>query len=80
MTAKHHRWQDLPIDRPNLPTVTASLQLVEALGSHSMAYFKIDALIVRAGELADEAAEEAEEDAEGVTASRPNLVATLPAA
>jgi multiple sugar transport system ATP-binding protein len=69
----------LPSDRPNLPTLTASLQLVEALGSHSMAYFKIDALIVRAGELADEAAEEAEEDAEGVTASRPNLVATLPA-
>jgi multiple sugar transport system ATP-binding protein len=70
----------LPSDRPNLPTLTASLQLVEALGSHSMAYFKIDALIVRAGELADEAAEETEEDAEGVTASRPNLVATLPAA
>jgi multiple sugar transport system ATP-binding protein len=69
----------LPVDRPNFPTLTASLQLVEALGSHSMAYFKIEAEIVRAGELADEEAAETEADAEGVTAARPNLVATLPA-
>jgi multiple sugar transport system ATP-binding protein len=66
-------------ERPNLPTLTASLQLVEALGSHSMAYFKIDAIIVRAGELADDVEEE-EGDASGVTASRPNLVATFNAA
>jgi multiple sugar transport system ATP-binding protein len=66
-------------ERPNLPTLTASLQLVEALGSHSMVYFKIDAIIVRAGELAQEGEEE-EGDASGVTASRPNLVATFSAA
>jgi multiple sugar transport system ATP-binding protein len=64
--------------RPDLPALTASLQLVEALGSHSMAYFKIDALVVRAGELAEEA-EEAAAEGEGVTASRPNLVATFSA-
>ncbi len=69
----------LAANRPNLPTLTASLQLVEALGSHSMAYFKIDAIIVRAGELAEEAEQEEEAHAEGVTAARPNLVSTLTA-
>jgi multiple sugar transport system ATP-binding protein len=63
--------------RPDLPTVEAQLDLVEALGSESMAYFRIDAEVVRpAG--ADEAEEEIEEGGEGVTATRPNLVAAFP--
>jgi multiple sugar transport system ATP-binding protein len=63
--------------RPDLPTVEAQLDLVEALGSESMAYFRIDAEVVRpAG--ADEAEEELEEGGEGVTATRPNLVAAFP--
>jgi multiple sugar transport system ATP-binding protein len=66
-------------DRPDLPFMTSSLQLVEALGSHSMVYFKIDAHVVRAGAGGVEEVDEAEGDAEGVTASRPNLVASFPA-
>jgi multiple sugar transport system ATP-binding protein len=63
--------------RPDLPTLEARLDLVEALGSESMAYFRIDAEVVRpAG--ADEAEEEIEEGGEGVTATRPNLVAAFP--
>ncbi|MEX2256863.1 MAG: hypothetical protein WEC34_15600, partial [Acidimicrobiia bacterium] len=48
------------------------------LGSESVAYFRIDAPVVRTGG----AHAEEEEDAgagEGVTAQRPNLVATIPA-
>ena len=63
--------------RPDLPTVEARLDLIESLGSESMAYFRIDAEVVRpAG--ADEAEEELEEGGEGVTATRPNLVAAFP--
>jgi multiple sugar transport system ATP-binding protein len=67
----------LPSERPNLPLLSARLQLVEQLGSHSMAYFKIDALAIRAGSGGLEEIDEAEGDAEGVTASRPNLVASF---
>ena len=65
--------------RPDLPAITARLELVEALGSQTMAYFKIDAQTVRTG--ADKADEELEEDegGEGVTAARPNLVASFAA-
>jgi multiple sugar transport system ATP-binding protein len=63
--------------RPDLPSLDARLDLVEALGSESMAYFRIDADVVRpAG--ADELEEEIEEGGEGVTATRPNLVAAFP--
>ena len=61
------------------PSLSASLQLVEQLGSHSMAYFKIDARVVEAGAGGIEEAVEEEGDAEGVTASRPNLVASFTA-
>jgi multiple sugar transport system ATP-binding protein len=63
--------------RPHLPQLTARLQLVEQLGSHSMAYFKIDALAIRAGSGGIEEVHEAEGDAEGVTALRPNLVGSF---
>jgi ABC-type sugar transport system ATPase subunit len=62
--------------RPELPALTARLELVEALGSTSMAYFKLDALAIGVDE---DLNEEAEWEGEGVTAARPNLVATFPA-
>ena len=34
-------------DRPDLPTLTARLELVEVLGSESIAYFRIDAMAIR---------------------------------
>jgi ABC-type sugar transport system ATPase subunit len=66
----------LASDRPDLPTVTAHLELLEALGTESIAYFRIDAMAITA-----EVHEEDEErmDAEGVTATRPNLVVAVPA-
>jgi multiple sugar transport system ATP-binding protein len=68
---------ELVSTRPDLPRLTARLDLVEALGSESVAYFRIDAPVVRAEGVDVEETEE--EGAEGVTASRPNLVATIPA-
>jgi multiple sugar transport system ATP-binding protein len=64
-------------ERPDLPQLNAQLQLVEQLGSHSMAYFKIDTMAIRVGSGGVEEIDEAEGDAEGVTASRPNLVASV---
>ncbi|HVP74584.1 MAG TPA: sn-glycerol-3-phosphate ABC transporter ATP-binding protein UgpC [Gaiellaceae bacterium] len=64
-------------ERPDLPTVNAEVELVEALGSESIVYFKIDALAI--GEGQHEEVAEAPTSAEGITASRPNLVAEFPA-
>ena len=63
-------------ERPDLAPVTAHLELVEALGTESIAYFRIDAMAISA-----EVHEEDEENlhAEGVTATRPNLVVSVPA-
>ena len=61
--------------RPDYPTVEGSVELVEALGSGLMAYFRIDAESVRPS--AVEAVEEAE-GAEGIVAARPNLIAHFP--
>jgi multiple sugar transport system ATP-binding protein len=61
--------------RPDLPAIDADLELVEALGSQSIAYFRVDALAIGVDE---DLLQEAEEG-EGVTAARPNLVASLPA-
>jgi multiple sugar transport system ATP-binding protein len=67
--------------RPELPTITARLELLEALGSQTIAYFRTEMDAVRpAVDLAEPEPEEIEESAEGVTAARPNLVAALPAA
>jgi multiple sugar transport system ATP-binding protein len=68
----------LAATRPELPQLTARLALVEALGSESMAYFHVDADVIRA-EGAVEEEDELDGEAEGVTAARPNLVATLAA-
>ena len=67
-------------DRTDLPSLDARLELIEALGSTSMAYFKVDAPTVRPGiDRADEELEADEESGEGVTAARPNLVASFTA-
>ena len=67
----------LASDRPDLPTLLARLELIEALGSESIAYFRIDAMAIRP-EGADEEADD--EPGEGVTSTRPNLVVSVPAA
>jgi multiple sugar transport system ATP-binding protein len=67
-------------NRPDLPTLTAELQLLEALGSQSIAHLKVDAEVMRLhAALSDEEPEEEEVEGEGVTATRPNLVATFSA-
>ncbi|MDX6485944.1 MAG: multiple sugar transport system ATP-binding protein [Gaiellaceae bacterium] len=65
-------------ERPELPTFAARVELVEALGGESIVYFHIDATAVREGQH-DEEEEEVPTSAEGVVASRPNLVAQFPA-
>jgi multiple sugar transport system ATP-binding protein len=66
-----------PRSRPELPQLEARVELVEALGSTSMAYFRIEAHAIRAG---DDGVESAiEEEGMGVTAARPNLVASYTA-
>ncbi|HET8895244.1 MAG TPA: sn-glycerol-3-phosphate ABC transporter ATP-binding protein UgpC [Gaiellaceae bacterium] len=64
-------------DRPDLPTIAAEVELVEALGSESIVYFKIDAFAIREGQ--HEEVAEAPTSAEGIVAARPNLVAEFPA-
>jgi multiple sugar transport system ATP-binding protein len=65
-------------NRGDLPTISARLELLEALGSQSIAYFRIEADAVRPGGAVD-AEEELDAEGEGVTATRPNLVAALSA-
>jgi multiple sugar transport system ATP-binding protein len=64
-------------DRPDLPTLTARLELVEVLGSESIAYFRLDAMAIRP-EGADEETDD-ELGGQGVTAARPNFVVSVPA-
>jgi multiple sugar transport system ATP-binding protein len=66
-------------ERPELPKLDASVELVEALGGESMVYFRIDANVIREGQEGEEEVEEVAEGGEGVVASRPNLVAQFPA-
>ena len=64
--------------RPELPTISARLELVEALGSESVAYFRIEARTVRTHVSGDEDAVERSESKESIVAGRPNLVASFP--
>jgi multiple sugar transport system ATP-binding protein len=64
-------------ERPTLPTIDGEVELVEALGGESIVYLRIEAEAVREGQHEED--EEAEPSAEGVTATRPNLVAEFPA-
>jgi multiple sugar transport system ATP-binding protein len=66
-------------NRPDLPTLTASLELLEALGSESIAHLKVDAEVMRVHAAHSDEEPEEEEGAEGVTATRPNLVAKFSA-
>jgi multiple sugar transport system ATP-binding protein len=65
-------------ERPDLPKLDASVELVEALGGESMVYFRIDANAIREGQ-EEETIEEVSATSEGVVAKRPNLVAQFPA-
>jgi multiple sugar transport system ATP-binding protein len=60
-------------ERPDLPTLDAKVELVEALGAGSIAYFHIDAR-----EFAPGGESEVAENG-GAAGSRPNLVAEFPA-
>jgi multiple sugar transport system ATP-binding protein len=60
-----------------LPTITAAVELVEALGGESMAYFRVGARAVEAVADAAEASLESA-DGESVVGTRPNLVASFP--
>jgi multiple sugar transport system ATP-binding protein len=62
--------------RPELPAINAGLELIEALGSQSIAYFRVDAMVIGVDE---DLLEEQEAGGEGVTAARPNLVVAMPA-
>jgi multiple sugar transport system ATP-binding protein len=64
-------------ERPDLPTITGHVELVEALGSESIVYLHIDAMAIREGQ--HEEIEETPASEAGVVASRPNLVAEFPA-
>jgi len=64
-------------ERPELPTIDASVELVEALGGESIVYFRIDAFAIRQGQHVEVG--ETPTSEEGVVASRPNLVAQFPA-
>jgi multiple sugar transport system ATP-binding protein len=60
--------------RPDLPTIDARVELVEALGSGLMVYLAIDATRVRP----EGTDEEEEVGEEGVAGTRPNLIAHFP--
>ena len=64
--------------QPGLPRVAARLELVEALGSETMAFFRIDARTVSSGAGSTGDAVEDVIEKEGIAASRPNLVASFP--
>jgi multiple sugar transport system ATP-binding protein len=62
-----------------LQTFTARVELVEALGNESMAYFKVDNRAIRSDAVTvDETLAAGDEHAESVVGSRPNLVASFP--
>ena len=64
--------------RPELPKLTAHLELLEALGSETVAFFRIDARTIRSGAGSTGDAVENVVSEGGITAARPNLVATFP--
>ncbi len=66
------------VRRSDLPTLTARLELLEALGSETVAFFRIDARTIRIGATTTGDAVEQVVGDEGIAAARPNLVATFP--
>jgi multiple sugar transport system ATP-binding protein len=66
-------------ERSDLPTFPARVELVEALGSQSMAYFKVDNIAIKSDAVVvDETLAAADEHEGSVIGSRPNLVAEYP--
>ena len=63
--------------RDDLPQIYAKVDLVEALGGESMAYFRVDARQIRSETSAEEE-ELASATSDTVVGSRPNLVASFP--
>jgi multiple sugar transport system ATP-binding protein len=64
-------------ERPDLPTFTAKVELIEALGSESMAYFRVEAKAVVSEGVMPEDEVIGTEGVSEVT-GRPNLVASFP--
>jgi multiple sugar transport system ATP-binding protein len=64
--------------RPELPAIEARLELVEALGSTTMAFFRIEARSILAAAEAEEVEVLEAESEESIAATRPNLVAAFP--
>ena len=63
---------------PDLPRITAHLEVIEALGSETVAFLRIDARTIESGAgVTGDAVEEVVEE-EGIAAARPNLVASFP--
>jgi multiple sugar transport system ATP-binding protein len=67
-----------PSERPDLPTITARVELVESLGGESMAYFRVDARHIKSEAAEEEDVLAAGDAPEVVVGSRPNLVASFP--
>jgi multiple sugar transport system ATP-binding protein len=66
-------------DRADLPTFPARVELVEALGAESMAYFKVDNYAIGSDAVTvDETLAAADASEGSVIGSRPNLVAEFP--
>jgi ABC-type sugar transport system ATPase subunit len=63
--------------RTDLPQFHARVELVEALGGESMAYFRVAARSIKA-EVAEEEEMLESESGETVVGSRPNVVASFP--
>jgi multiple sugar transport system ATP-binding protein len=63
--------------RDDLPQLRARVDLVEALGGESMAYFRVDTRAIKAEQVEEEEML-ASESGETVVGSRPNLVASFP--
>ena len=64
--------------RPDLPTMDATVELVEALGSGVMAHLRVDAPSARRPEAPGAAPVESDEKLEDALGSQPNLVAQFP--
>ena len=64
--------------RPELPRLQAQLELIEALGSETVAFFRLDVRTVLTGAGTTGDAVEDIVGEEGISAARPNLVASFP--
>jgi multiple sugar transport system ATP-binding protein len=63
---------------PELPRITARLEVIEALGSETIAFLRIEARTIESGAGATGDAVEDVVEEEGIAAARPNLIASFP--